>query len=316
METIKKLKLHPIKTAFAFAVLAFVLLTGAGCVAHVQPTLPKSEPLTTDKKVVDNIPLGELGNFRVDGYTEDGRAYQIVRKWIENGKEKTTYRFNSAYNKQMIGGTVEDTAIAADAYISIQDPTTNYGTLTALFTRSSGETGNRHAWLNLTTPADPGGAGANVVTDVVLYLYVITNPGQTDDTTEIHQVTRSNCVESQITWNKCNSTQSWTSPGGDYSATIIDTSASCNTDNSYLPFYLMGTNSDNPLTIDWGQQVDLLIKTSNYGATSYGCWFESLENAGGHDGIYDITYEAAPAQGGSGSSNSLKSARRRQGGGE
>src|SRR6185369_10930182 len=117
-----------------------------------------------------------------------------------------------------------------------------------------------HALLKFAMPADPGSA---TITAVKFFFYV-DPPNGTGINTEgyrIHQLTQTGWTESG-TWNKYDGTNNWTTAGGDYSATVINTIPTNPTGgNAAYGSIDIGAGATNPLTINWGDTVHLLVKT-------------------------------------------------------
>jgi len=100
-----------------------------------------------------------------------------------------------------------------DTTLRSSTPTTNYSTLDYMTCRTSGFT----CALSFTMPASLG-----TITDISLTLC----PKPANNTfsqAEVHKMTRNNLVESEATWNVYSSGNNWTSPGGDYSGSVLDT---------------------------------------------------------------------------------------------
>src|ERR1039457_6094201 len=76
-------------------------------------------------------------------------------------------------------------------------------------------------WLRFAMPANPGGA---TITKVTLDAACNANGyGVNGVGYEIHKMTRGTWVETTATWNNYNTGLAWTTPGGDYNATVVNT---------------------------------------------------------------------------------------------
>jgi hypothetical protein len=101
-------------------------------------------------------------------------------------------------------------------------------------------------------------AGSGVILKIELNLYFGGDGNLEGKSLTIHELTQA-FVEAEATWNIYSTGNSWASAGGDYSATVIDTSVVPAATN-FTTFVLQGTGAENPLSLNWGDTVDLLIK--------------------------------------------------------
>jgi len=138
---------------------------------------------------------------------------------------------------------------------------TNYGASTLIAVARDDEDPLTYyrSILHFTLPANPGG----IISSVKLYLYKYFDlAGYTCIEAEAHELTQTAWVEMEATWYSHTAAANWTSGGGDYSATIIDTT------NDLQPFgiygweywNLLGAGAANPIAIDWTDDVHLLMK--------------------------------------------------------
>lgn len=145
-----------------------------------------------------------------------------------------------------------------DTNIRQEGATNNYGTDTFLtFGRyDPGQTHN--ALLNFTLAS-----GTGTVTGVSINLYRLDALGWSSNansaTFDAHEITQTAWTETGATWNKYDGTNNWSSAGGDFSATIIDTAGAA-TNLTWLTLILMGTGSTNPLTLTWSNAINILIR--------------------------------------------------------
>lgn len=114
--------------------------------------------------------------------------------------------------------------------------------------------------ISFTTPNLSG-----TITDVKLYLYAnyVGGGSNTGYNHDLHQVTQTAWVQSEVTWNSYSSGNSWSTAGGDFSATVIDSIAEPTTVNTWYSWSIMGTGSDNPVTIDWNTTYHFILKSAN-----------------------------------------------------
>lgn len=113
-------------------------------------------------------------------------------------------------------------------------------------------------------------SGSGTISSIKLYCYQSTSV-QTNNV-NAHALTRTNWTETGSTWNKYDGTNNWTTAGGDYNSSIIDVATLSNLTASWNYWVLMGTGSDNPLTLTWGDEVNILLK----GADESGDWVVNL----------------------------------------
>ena len=132
-------------------------------------------------------------------------------------------------------------------------------------------------------------AGSGTITKVELYLHTTDNDlNLTSHNIEVHQLTQTNWVENQFTWNSYSTGNSWASPGGDYSATVIDVIA-VNAKLTWFSWILMGEGAENPLTLDWEDEVHLLLRNTNESSWQYAKQFDD-KTVSGYEPYLKITY--------------------------
>lgn len=90
-------------------------------------------------------------------------------------------------------------------------------------------------------------------------------------TVEAHSLSRSDWTQAAACWTNYKASTAWTTAGGDFSATIIH-SLTVDTDATDYAFILMGAGSTNPLTLNWGDTVDILFITSVESGTLGAAW--------------------------------------------
>lgn len=158
--------------------------------------------------------------------------------------------------------------VADDARIVQNAATTNYGSDTEGLIQSKDAGRNHRQVYRFTLPSD-----TEEITQVRLWFnntYGEDNGGNADNL-EIHQLTQTNWVEGEVTWNNYATGQAWSTAGGDFNASVIDTSP-VNINNEWYYFDLMGGGASNPLTIDWGDTVNLLCKWDTESVSSAGTY--------------------------------------------
>jgi len=149
-------------------------------------------------------------------------------------------------------------------------PNTNYGGVDYNDHRGEANAGVREYLMQRWTLPSLSGT----ITKIESFLYYSSDSGLTGKTCQVHELTR-DFTEAGMTWNKYDGTNNWTTPGGDYSATIIDTVAFPAAGN-WMSLVLQGAGSDNPLNLNWGDSVRLFYRTaaadSGYGGSRSKEW--------------------------------------------
>ncbi|NTW31740.1 MAG: DNRLRE domain-containing protein [Bacteroidetes bacterium] len=157
----------------------------------------------------------------------------------------------------------------ADSYIqSSSGQNNNNGSETTIHLQSyapaNGWTGR--PIMKFTLPS-----GTGTISGVTLNIYSLPGGyicGASGGVLNVHQITQTGWTEAGVTWNKYDGTNSWTTAGGDYSSTIINhftmRGASCNygTPGWETPIAIVGGDATNPLSLNWGDNANLLIKDS------------------------------------------------------
>jgi len=171
----------------------------------------------------------------------------------------------SKYELQAWDDTTAGTLVQ-DLFIYGNNPTSNYNATEPLATgKHANGTGPRRWPMDISTPSDPGGTITDVEVEITTnYVY---NGGGGAFILDVHELTRSDWVDSQATYNIYKTGSNWTTAGGDFSATVID-SITTGTNSTAYTFYLMGASATNPLTIGWSETVNLLGKSANESANT------------------------------------------------
>ena len=100
-------------------------------------------------------------------------------------------------------------------------------------------------------PADPNGSGSTI-TKITLSIYIKTDNGGKFD---IHRMTRNGWTGSLATWLTYDGSNNWTTAGGDYSATIVNTLTPGGT--GYKTSDILGGSATNSITATWGDTISL-----------------------------------------------------------
>lgn len=153
-------------------------------------------------------------------------------------------------------------ALTADTFIKSQTPDTNLGSDTSWVVQ--GDTNQTYrALLRASLPV-----GSGTISKVTLYAYFL-NGGTNSQSgnIEAHTLTQTGWTEGGVTYNKYDGTNNWSSAGGDFSATIIHKIANPS-GAGWKTWDLMGGSADNPLTLNWGDVVNILLKYQTEGTAT------------------------------------------------
>lgn len=123
--------------------------------------------------------------------------------------------------------------------------------------RNSSTNGTSRIIFGFTLPLLDG-----TIEEMNLFLY---NSGINENhTIDIHESTKD--FTESATWNTYDGSNNWTSAGGDYNATVVDSLNITTADkNNWVEFGLIGTNADNEIIKNWGDDVYLILKHSTEG---------------------------------------------------
>ena len=132
-------------------------------------------------------------------------------------------------------------------------------------------------------------SGSGTISDIALNIWH--NGGTAPVYGDLHELTQT-FTEAGVTWNKYDGTNLWGTAGGDYSATIVDTSYYVTSPDGYTAIWLVGASSTNPIAgLTWGNTVDLILIAQNEGGAAAYISFAMKETAGtGNDPYIEITY--------------------------
>lgn len=171
-----------------------------------------------------------------------------------------------------------------DTQLLVLAATTNYGSDGAMWASCDGGA-QFHALIDFTLSS-----GSGTISAVTLNLYKAANGGtNTGVNVEVHECTRT-WVENQATWNIYSTGNSWTTAGGDYSATIVSSLAHTATNNIWRQWNL-GTGATNPISgLTWGSSVNLLLLIAPESTTPQQAENYNTKEAASNKPYIEITY--------------------------
>jgi hypothetical protein len=102
-------------------------------------------------------------------------------------------------------------------------------------------------------------SGSGTISKVSLFMYVGSNYSGGSGSVDAHQLTRTNWLQTGVTFNKYDNVNSWTTPGGDYSGTIIKSVSTTTGTTGWMSWDLLGGTSTNPLSLTWGSDINLIM---------------------------------------------------------
>jgi len=149
--------------------------------------------------------------------------------------------------------TATSTTVNKIARIISNIPNTNFG---GSFTAGNFSGSIRNGLIDMTMPS-----GSGTISKVTLYMY---SAGElrSGGTHSVHQLTRTNWTQAGVTWNKYDGTNNWTTAGGDYGSTIY-TTGTISATPGWVSFDIMGGSASAPLTLNWGDDINLLVKVAS-----------------------------------------------------
>lgn len=259
--------------AITIILLAGLVLIGGGCFDKEKPVEPTIEKYAWEEN------LGEEDVSKRTAYTRD------YAHPTDPNKRVLIQAFDIINPEQVLFGDTDTSSTNnKDTYLKEYSPDTNYGSGSDMGIIGDDEARRINAIIHFTLSS-----GSGTISDVKLKLYESTQT-QSSDTADVHELTQTGWVEDEATWNEYSSGNSWTSAGGDYNATIID-STTIGDGNGWKTWVLMGTGATNPLTLDWSDNIHLLLKTRNRLSPNCGAYVNSKE-AASNKPYLEITYEA------------------------
>lgn len=176
---------------------------------------------------------------------------------------KIPYLKNSVFPLQVFDDVNTTSTNNKDSWVYETYPNTDYSAY-PLYYFGVDDPGSRDRLIqDWTLPA-----GSGVISKIELFLYYYSDEGLAGDDIQIHELTQS-FTEPGITWNRYDGVHDWATRGGNYSATVIDKVTVPNAPN-WIDFVLQGAGADNPLSLDWEDNFDLLARATDEVTVAYG----------------------------------------------
>lgn len=173
-----------------------------------------------------------------------------------------------------------------DTHIISPSPTTNDGTSVGMWA-NSGSGNNYRSLIHFTLPS-----GSGTISDIKLFLYKGANLGTTLVSMEVHELSRTDWTETGATWNNYKAGSAWTTAGGDFSATVVDSFVKSNSVNLWREWGLYGATSTNPMSITWGSEVHLVVTPSALSSSPDQGENYNTKEAASNKPYIEITYTA------------------------
>lgn len=225
---------------------------------------------------------GCASQYYTNGWFDEVRISKGIARWTSNFHPQS-----SAYAPGVLVTTAATNN--GDAEITSANPTTNYGSQVYLMSQRNSD-GSR-PWRPLIHFTLPSGSGTITAVKLFLYKYLDVS-GWSLPACELHEVTQTGWTEAGATWNKYDGTNNWATAGGDYSATVVDTTNAPIAYGSYgWENWDLGPGATNPISgLTWGSHVDLgLYYTPGTLEQSYTQWY-SKEGTANYLPYIEITY--------------------------
>jgi hypothetical protein len=139
-------------------------------------------------------------------------------------------------------------------------------------------------------------AGSGTISKIALFLKLQGYDEADNMPCSIHECSRT-FVENQATWNSYSTGNTWTTAGGDYSATKVDVTTIGSSTGSFYEWDLVGGTSDNPISgLTWESVINLLIKReTESGSTTTKNFYTKGDATVGNRPYIEITYTAISA---------------------
>jgi len=233
-----------------------------------------NEPLEKEdlKLRKENMEVFDLDNGQKKIKLYSYNKYEILQNdfyLINTDLEKPLFSFQDLFLNSVNADTylLDNTM---DATLGNWAPNTQKGTEEEIdIYRNSGAGEIARITFGFTLPILDG-----TIDQVNLFLYNHTT--LQNHTINVHESTKD--FTESATWNTYNGTNNWTTAGGDYSATIIDSVNMTNAVTNYwVEFGIIGTSSVNSLTKNWGDKIYLILKHSTEGGVYQYSFFRSKE---------------------------------------
>ena len=241
-------------------------------------------PFRAQYRVIGNInatlvtrAFDDLGEFELRTTYEGNILTETLSAPMDKitGRERATQGYIRIDPTATVQPATKDTRLNGASAVG---KTTNYGTSVNLVMGCDKTTVPNHAYsiplVHFTLPADPGGT----IDTIQVYLYKWFDlAGYTCPAGEVHELSRTDWVETEATWYSYKAAANWTNEGGDYDATIIDTTNDLKTFGNYgwEYFNIQGAGADNPLALGWTDDVHLLFKYPEDNDFYYLHWYSS-----------------------------------------
>lgn len=175
-----------------------------------------------------------------------------------------------------LGDTNTGSTNNKDSWISSLQPDNNYGDQTTMSFGTQYSGGSNYARRVIINFTLPSGSATISKIDLILSQYGAKNGTADLGDIEVHQHT-SAWTELGVTWNN----------QGSYSSTVIDHVH----EGDGWRWTLMGSGSENPLTLTWGDTVDLLILCTNEGTGGVNGYYNfGTKDRGSYLPYIEITY--------------------------
>lgn len=170
-----------------------------------------------------------------------------------------------------------------DSYIDASAPNTNYGSSDVIVVATYSSNPAR-VLIKFTLPSLSGSIS-------LIKLYLLTGYVTNATQVNVHQLTQTGWTEAGVTWNKYDGTNNWTTAGGDYNSTIIHSLTPSM--SSWVAFILQGTGSTHPLSLSFGDSIDLLLKLNSETPTTEIDFVSKEDTTPTNRPYLEITYSAS-----------------------
>ncbi len=176
-----------------------------------------------------------------------------------------------------------------DLNIYQQSPDTNYGDGTDLNVRKTQANQILRTLLRFTLPN-----GSGKITKVAVWLKSKTDLSD-NSSMNIYPMIQTGWTEVGATWNKYDETNNWATAGMGAGTDYTDTTIKGFTPNAageWTEIDILGGDSTNPLTLNWGSIVDVMIRGHETSVNvDTGKIFYSKENDAANRPYLEVTYE-------------------------
>jgi len=257
----------------------------------VKGELPYSIYDSNNVKIKDGLAKDlEFYQKLVKKDTAESADFEVVdKKLYFKLSPKTKLKVKDKYTLQAWDDTDTTSTNSGDSDCREGSPTVNRSTAVEFATgyHTSGTNLKMRGFIQWTLPS-----GSGTISDVVMWLYNTVGT-QTLAQVNMHQLTRT-FVESQVTWNVYSTGNNWTTAGGDYGATIVDSNTG-NTNFTWYSFGVMGSAATNPITLTWSDTVGFLLKAATESGNNYNDWASKEATNTSLRPYLEITYSTVVA---------------------